>query len=153
MVCSLREQVDDTVQLLEALKKYHIDGDVEWPVERRETQLLRASLSIARKKVAALKSESLAHAGMQHAPAVQHHEPCWSEEHEPLAADQRDRTRVQAGMEASLGYLREPYRTAVYLHRVRGRSYQQIVDELQLPLGTVKSHVSRGLALLRTLQE
>lgn len=153
MICSLREQVDDTFQLLETFKKYHIDGDVEWPVNRREMQLLKASLSVARKKVAALKSESLAHVGTQHTPAVQQYETPQTEEHEPLDPDQRDETREQAGMEASLGYLREPYRTAVYLHRVKGRSYQQMVDELHLPLGTVKSHVSRGMTLLRKLQE
>jgi RNA polymerase sigma factor (sigma-70 family) len=155
MIVSLTERVDDRLQLVEAFKKYQVDVElVDWPENTRERQVLQASLPIARKKVASsLESEQLAYATTSHAPVVQRYEIPRAEEHESPILDQRGGSREQAGMEASIGKLREPYRTAVYLHCIKRRTYQQIVDELHLPLGTVKSHVSRGMILLRKLRE
>jgi len=154
MIASLAERVDNVLQLVEAFKKYRIDVLTNWPEDKQEHLLLKASLSIARRKIASsLASAQVVHAGTQHAPAVQQYETPPVEEHEPAVLDQCSDSQEQAGMEASLGNLREPYRTAVYLHRVKGRSYQQMVDELHLPLGTVKSHVSRGQEMLRKLRE
>jgi len=45
--------------------------------------------------------------------------------------------------------LSEPYRTAIQLHYVQKRTYAQIASELHLPEGTVKSHISRGMKILR----
>jgi DNA-directed RNA polymerase specialized sigma24 family protein len=37
----------------------------------------------------------------------------------------------------------------VELHYVQKRTYPQIADELNLPKGTVKSYISRGMKMLR----
>lgn len=47
--------------------------------------------------------------------------------------------------------LREPYRRAIDLHLLQGHTYPQMAQELGLPIGTVKSHVSRGMNLLQRL--
>jgi len=49
--------------------------------------------------------------------------------------------------------LREPYRTAVELHCLKKHTYPQIAAELNLPKGTVKSHISRGMKMLHGLLE
>jgi len=56
-------------------------------------------------------------------------------------------------MEAYIDKLREPYRTAVQLHCVKKHTYPQIADELNLPIGTVKSHISRGMKMLGKLRD
>jgi DNA-directed RNA polymerase specialized sigma24 family protein len=54
-------------------------------------------------------------------------------------------------IEAYVSKLREPYRTAVELHCVKKHTYPQIASELNLSRGTVKSHISRGMKMLREL--
>jgi RNA polymerase sigma factor (sigma-70 family) len=49
-----------------------------------------------------------------------------------------------------LGALSPAQRTAVVLRHVDGLSYAEIADALGRPEGTVKAHVHRGLAALRT---
>jgi len=51
---------------------------------------------------------------------------------------------------ARVDTLPEPYRTPVKLHYVKKRTCQQIARELNLPKGTVQSHISRGIQKLRT---
>lgn len=51
---------------------------------------------------------------------------------------------------ALLAVLPEVQRLAILLRHVVGLSYPEIVAVLDCPAGTVKSHVSRGLATLRT---
>ena len=64
-------------------------------------------------------------------------EPCF---------DRAERRQELAGLVAGLP---EQYRTAILLYYFEGFNYQEIADLLQQPLGTVKSHVHRGLRLLR----
>ena len=45
--------------------------------------------------------------------------------------------------------LPEQYREVINLHYFSDLSYQEIVDVLRLPMGTVKSHIHRGTRLLR----
>ncbi len=45
--------------------------------------------------------------------------------------------------------LQKPYQQAVYLHCIEKWSYADIAKQLQLPAGTVKSHISRGIKMLR----
>ena len=45
------------------------------------------------------------------------------------------------------------YRRAVELRHVSGLSYPELAEALGRPLGTVKSDVHRGVALLRTALE
>lgn len=49
-----------------------------------------------------------------------------------------------------LAVLPEMQRLSILLYHVVGLSYAEIVTVLDCPAGTVKSHVSRGLATLRT---
>ncbi len=54
-----------------------------------------------------------------------------------------------------LAALPDRYRTAVELRHVHGFSYEEVAVALDRPVNTVKTHVHRGVALLRTavLQE
>jgi RNA polymerase sigma-70 factor (ECF subfamily) len=152
MIASLAEWIDDFSELEEACKKRHLDIRVNWPTTERERQSLRASLSIARKRLEhAMNIEPSARIGTQKAPVEQSHVTPVAREHESLA--QESDMLGETGIEACIDQLREPYRTAVYLHCVEKRSYQQIVDELNLPIGTVKSQISRGVKMLRRRKE
>ena len=59
------------------------------------------------------------------------------------------RERASAVREAILGLPLE-YRAAVVLRDVNDLSYEEMAEALRLPLGTVKSRLSRGRALLAT---
>jgi len=52
MICTLIDQLDDVLTLTIALKKFEINIDtVRWPSKNKEVKNLKASLSIARKKL------------------------------------------------------------------------------------------------------
>src|SRR6266581_8173604 len=48
-----------------------------------------------------------------------------------------------------LGQVQEPYRAALSLFYMEDYSYQEIADILAVPLGTVRSRISRGVAQLQ----
>ena len=48
-----------------------------------------------------------------------------------------------------LGQLQEPYRAALSLFYLEDCSYKEIADILEVPLGTVRSRISRGIAQLQ----
>lgn len=52
-------------------------------------------------------------------------------------------------IQAALSSLPDEFRVAVVLCDVAGRSYQEISEGLGVPLGTVRSRIHRGRALLR----
>ena len=52
-----------------------------------------------------------------------------------------------------LAMLGEPRRSVVWMAVAEGRTHREISEQLDLPLGTVKSHVRRGLLHLRRLLE
>jgi RNA polymerase sigma factor (sigma-70 family) len=54
-------------------------------------------------------------------------------------------------VQAALARLPEEYRTAVVLCDVVGLSYSEIGEALDVPVGTVRSRIHRGRALLRTV--
>jgi len=56
-------------------------------------------------------------------------------------------------LERALAHLSDPERLCVTLNHGEGLSHSEIVDLTGLPLGTVKSHVSRGTEKLRRLLE
>ena len=49
----------------------------------------------------------------------------------------------------SLGRLQEPYRSALSLFYLEDCSYKEIAEILQIPLGTVRSRIFRGIRLLQ----
>ena len=48
-----------------------------------------------------------------------------------------------------LGQIQEPYQAALSLFYLEDYSYKEIADILEVPLGTVRSRISRGLAQLQ----
>jgi RNA polymerase sigma-70 factor (ECF subfamily) len=49
----------------------------------------------------------------------------------------------------ALDGLAEEYRTAVVLYDLQGLSYQEVADSLEVPIGTVRSRLSRGRKILQ----
>ncbi|PHS23464.1 MAG: RNA polymerase subunit sigma-70 [Robiginitomaculum sp.] len=56
-------------------------------------------------------------------------------------------------LDRALGHLSEVERTAIVLCFSSGMSHSEVSDVMDLPLGTVKSHINRGKAKMRTLLE
>jgi RNA polymerase sigma-70 factor (ECF subfamily) len=63
------------------------------------------------------------------------------------------RTERDAQVRAAVASLDEPYREVVALRFFAERSLQEIADATDRPLGTVKTHLHRGLARLRRALE
>lgn len=76
---------------------------------------------------------------------------------EPLEDDPVDPAREAQGVEAridlerALGLLKPAERVCIVLNHGEGHSHGEIAEITGLPLGTVKSHVTRGAARLRVL--
>ena len=56
---------------------------------------------------------------------------------------------VGGELEAALAKVPEDFRMAVVLSDLEGLSYQEIADVVQVPIGTVRSRIARGRAILR----
>jgi RNA polymerase sigma-70 factor (ECF subfamily) len=54
-------------------------------------------------------------------------------------------------IEAAIASLRPEYRSCILLRHVEGRSYEEIAEILELPLGTVKTYIHRARNELRIL--
>ena len=54
-------------------------------------------------------------------------------------------------IENAIGRLRPEYRTAVLLRHVEGRSYEEVAEIMEVPLGTVKTYIHRGRNELKDL--
>lgn len=66
-------------------------------------------------------------------------------EREAIAADEARRLR------AAIDALPEKYRTVVTLYHLQGKQYEEIAQVLDLPLGTVKTHLFRAKEQLRKI--
>ncbi|MFL5620747.1 MAG: RNA polymerase sigma factor [Gemmatimonadaceae bacterium] len=56
---------------------------------------------------------------------------------------------LREDLERAIDGLPEPFRVTVVLGDVQGLSYQEISDALQIPIGTVRSRLARGRAILQ----
>ncbi len=77
----------------------------------------------------------------------------WEERlpHPDENAEQQFATRqLQRRVEEELNTLSVAERTVLVLYHQEERSYQQIAETLRLPVGTVRTHLHRGLNKLRT---
>jgi len=54
-----------------------------------------------------------------------------------------------SAIEQAIGRLRPEYRTAILLRHLEGRSYEEIAEVMDLPLGTVKTFIHRARLELR----
>ena len=64
-----------------------------------------------------------------------------------MAAHAEDRSRV----EAALQQVPEPYRTTLILRDIEGFVYEEVAEMQGVNLGTVKSRLVRGRAILKAL--
>ncbi|MHB0913949.1 MAG: RNA polymerase sigma factor [Armatimonadota bacterium] len=60
-----------------------------------------------------------------------------------------DRKDMQETVQRAISSLSEEYRTAVILHHIEGMDVKEMADLLQVPVGTVKSRLSRAREDLR----
>jgi hypothetical protein len=52
MICALKDQIEDVLTLIVAFRRYEVDIEkIQWPENKADTHRLKASLSIARKKL------------------------------------------------------------------------------------------------------
>ncbi len=58
-------------------------------------------------------------------------------------------TELGRQIERAIGQLRPEYRTAIVLRHVEGRSYEEIAEIMDIPIGTVKTFIHRARAELR----
>jgi RNA polymerase sigma-70 factor (ECF subfamily) len=73
----------------------------------------------------------------------------------PLCTPQRELERREIGLllDQALGALPEPYRAPLVLREVEGWDYTRIASALEIPVGTVRSRLSRARAALRVQVE
>jgi RNA polymerase sigma-70 factor (ECF subfamily) len=73
--------------------------------------------------------------------------------HEPSKDSSEDILTCLEAKEAAkaMKELRPEQRKAIYLSIVQGCSHQEIADALDMPLGTVKTHIRRGLVQMREI--
>jgi len=71
-----------------------------------------------------------------------------TDRHESPLAELESR-ELGSQIEHAVGKLRPEYRTAILLRHVEGRSYEEIAEVMDLPLGTVKTYIHRARLELR----
>jgi RNA polymerase sigma-70 factor (ECF subfamily) len=65
------------------------------------------------------------------------------------ASDELEAITLSADVQRALERLPDEFRAAIVLCDVAGLPYHEIADSLQIPIGTVRSRIHRGRALLR----
>lgn len=68
---------------------------------------------------------------------------------DPLPREQAERSEIQALIEKSIAALPEEYAAAVVMRDAQNLSYEEIASALGCSLGTVKSRIARGRAMIR----
>lgn len=69
---------------------------------------------------------------------------------DPLPLERVLAQTLDQDIEKALASLPEEYRIAVVLSDIEGLSYQEIAESLDVPIGTVRSRLARGRAILRS---
>lgn len=67
----------------------------------------------------------------------------------PNALDEMAARELGVAIEHAVAHLRPLYRSCILLRHVEGRSYEEIAQMLDLPLGTVKTYIHRARHELR----
>ncbi|HEY2824693.1 MAG TPA: sigma-70 family RNA polymerase sigma factor [Gemmatimonadales bacterium] len=63
--------------------------------------------------------------------------------------DELEARELGSAIERAIEHLRPEYRSCILLRHVEGRSYEEIAEILELPLGTVKTYIHRARAQLK----
>jgi RNA polymerase sigma-70 factor, ECF subfamily len=63
--------------------------------------------------------------------------------------DELEARELGTSIEKAIQQLRPEYRSCILLRHVEGRSYEEIAETLDLPLGTVKTYIHRARAELK----
>ena len=71
----------------------------------------------------------------------------------PGPAELAERGDEARALRAAIDALPEKYRTVITLYHLQGRHYEEIATVLNLPMGTVKTHLFRAKDLLRKALE
>jgi RNA polymerase sigma-70 factor, ECF subfamily len=72
-----------------------------------------------------------------------------SQDETPL--EQVEARELGSAIETAIGRLRPEYRACILLRHVEGRTYEEVAEILDLPLGTVKTNIHRARHELRQL--
>jgi RNA polymerase sigma-70 factor, ECF subfamily len=73
---------------------------------------------------------------------------------EPVSPDQAFAgIEVRDRVEKALAQLPEPYRMIIAAHHLQGMKYEALAEALNIPLGTVKTHLHRAKRRLREIFE
>ena len=123
------------VRAYRALKKYPEDRVAQL---KARPWLAQITLNVARNRVRAVRHHDNVDDIRDHLAAA--------DEGPVRLAERRDDQRMWTRLLANLP---DRYRLAVGLRHVEGLSYEELAEALGKPLGTVKSDVPRGVALLR----
>jgi len=67
---------------------------------------------------------------------------------DPLPEEEVIKRERYRKLQACLASLKPEYKTVIILRDIQNYSYEEIAEILQVPLGTVKSHISRARAAL-----
>jgi RNA polymerase sigma-70 factor (ECF subfamily) len=70
-------------------------------------------------------------------------------DHAESALDELEARELGSAIEQAIEALRPEYRSCILLRHVEGRSYEEIAEILELPLGTVKTYIHRARAQLK----
>lgn len=67
----------------------------------------------------------------------------------PATDERARRAEIRAMVQAEIKKLPDAYRSAVILRDLQNKSYEEIAEILNVPIGTIKSRVNRGRARLQ----
>lgn len=70
-------------------------------------------------------------------------------DHAESPLDELEARELGSAIEQAIQALRPEYRSCILLRHVEGRSYEEIAEILELPLGTVKTYIHRARAQLK----
>jgi RNA polymerase sigma-70 factor (ECF subfamily) len=70
-------------------------------------------------------------------------------DHAESALEELEARELGSAIERAIELLRPEYRSCILLRHVEGRSYEEIAEILDLPLGTVKTYIHRARAQLK----
>lgn len=132
------------VRVYEAISSFR--GDASF-----STWLYRITMNVCLDELRRRKNQplSLTEEDDEGEPAGERDMPDLSEE----PASTTEQRELQELVHEAIGRLTEDFRTVIVLYDIRGLSYQEISEVLEIPLGTVKSRLNRARQALREEME